>query len=553
MGSEVIIEGLRQTRVIGLVLFCAALVCGILAHAADFVEVYVDALFKYIPYIPLLIIIYLLRWLGDPHARDFYCSLNISASDMIKKYILISQIYVWIVFLISIPFFLEHVITVSTYYGLKITIDGTGFSYIGSDAVRALYMLIFNVAGTSLLVTGITLIVCALVYSTVAQFFLTVAVMVLPGFIVEFFSTHLNRLFLNTGESYYYETSITWDYFSRLNSGVFTNVALVVFGILLILLGLLAIEKLRIGNATILSRILNSVACATISFYLVLNAAFNILLYLIDSIYVSFNSIVSLSVAELVARFDIEASTLPDKAPWLLVIVLCFLGLSLLIIFTVRSAYRQKNKWIDYTAGFGALLLFSAAFFSVFFSYYSDAVKRFAHDEVDYVRIEDVFANNDAQRYVNFTDALYLTNYSEEEPSGPLSNSMGNYYRFVKTADGNLHAGFGPGNAAAYFSARLELSDDIYKNTTVVVNSDARKSLYATQWRNEIKDILLNAVNRDAGTVETVIGAFAPVPLTEDRRYLVVRISMKDGSSYLRKCFLAESEWKRIDALLSDA
>ena len=61
IGGEVFYEGLRQTRVIGLILFCIALVCGILSLATSFGGVFVSLLLKYIPYIPLLIIIYLLR------------------------------------------------------------------------------------------------------------------------------------------------------------------------------------------------------------------------------------------------------------------------------------------------------------------------------------------------------------------------------------------------------------------------------------------------------------------------------------------------------------
>jgi len=533
MGSEVFSEGLRQTSVIGLILFCIALVCGILSLAAYFGEVYVDALLICIPYIPLLIIIYLLRWLGNPHARDFYCTLNVSASDMIKKYILISQIYVWIVFLVGVvPFLIKDAITMTTYV-----------QWVHPDAgiietiLFTLFTRFLDVAGNSMLVTGITLIVCALVYSTVAQFLLTVAGMVLPVSIVKLFSTHLNQLFINTGKSYYFEISMTSNY-----SETLISFALPVFGVLLIWLGLRAIEKLRIGNAMNLSRYLNSIACAMISFCLILIAAFIILLHLIDSVFVSFHSMAPdpESVISAIQQWGVEVNTLSDKAPWLPAIALCCLSLILLIIFTVRSARRQTKKWIDYTIGFGALVLLCAASFGVFSVYYSNAVKRFAHDEVDYVKIESFYIYEYGSpkygeyKYVSFTDYIKLDNgLGEEEPGIYYGYHMGEGYRFVKTADGNLHVNSGPGNAAVYF------------------NYDMRSNLFVTEWRNEIKDLLLLAVNRDAVTVETVIGAFAPVPLNENRRYLVIRIYMKDGSSYLRKCFLAESEWKRIDDLQS--
>ena len=527
MGDEVFYEGFRQTRVIGLILFCTALICGILSLTGNYGEVYINTLLIYIPYIPILIIVYLLRWLNDPHARDFYCSLNISLSDMIKKYILISQIYVWFVFLTCLPFFIAGAETVTAY---------AGYGADSSVVRETLFSHTLYVAGTSLLLTGITLIVCALVYSPVAQFFLTFAVMVLPVYIVGIFSIHLDRLFINTGKSYYYDASIHRGSFD------IPIIPLAILVILLIWLGPRAIEKLRTGNAINLSRFLNSVACATVSFCLILIAASFILLHLADSIFVSFNRIMSSpeTVISLIQHYGTEVRTLADKAPWLQVIALCCLSLIFLILFTVRSTYRQTKKWIDYTIGFSVLVLLCAAFFGVFSVYYSDAVKRFAHDDVDYVRIESVYEDDNPDfgdfQYVNFTDYMKLYNGLEEEDVGLYYNYYpDDYYSFVKTADGNLHMDYGPGNAVAYF------------------NSDARRNLCMTEWHNEIKDILLVAVNRDAETIETVIGAFAPVLLSNNRRYLVVRLYMKDGSSYLRKCFLTAGELKRIDELLSAA
>ena len=539
-GSKVFYEGLRQTYVIGVILFWIALVCGKLSLVTYFGEVIVSLLLKYIPYIPMLVIIYLLRWLRSPHARDFYCSLNISVSDIIKKYILISQFYVWTVFLIGIvPFFIKDAITVGTrYYWTYDTVFGN--FQTGSEGIATIFSGIFSVAGTSLFVTGITLTVCALAYSTVAQFILTVAVRVMPLFIVELISPNLSKLFINSEMSRYSRSTkvgeVLW------NNPALIDVAMAVFGVLLIWLGLRAIEKLRMGNAMKLSRFLNSVACSIISFCLILIAAAIVLLHLTYCSIVSFYNIVPNPESEIavIQRWGGVVSTLPDKAPWLPVIALCCLSLILLIIITVRSTYRQTKKWIDYTIGFGALVLLCAASFGVFSVYYSDAVKRFAHDEVDYVRIiENVIP--DGEFAIPLPDKMYLQDYSEEDQSfylGYLGVGRSDYFRFVKTTDGNLHGNFNPGTADQYFSAS---EYDYY----------LRDILYATQWRNEIKDILLAAVNRDAETVETVIGACAPVPLIEKRRHLTVRLYMKDGSSYLRECFLTESEMKRVYDLLS--
>jgi len=305
MDKSIFREGIRRTYILGIIFAVAASILGGLSLVNDNGQYYMMLAARCIPFIPAAVLVVLMRYLINPTLIDSYFTRITYEEKFITKLVCASQLYVWIAFFLSVvPFLIKDLIRVEIFIMWHSVDHGPS-----SFAILTLIAQASRVLGYSLLVTGITFVAVAVTKFSAVQLFLSVAVMVLPILLFEILGQRIHELFINIGNSYYFQaekpvmaSAIIPGFYSDFLGGI--GIALI--GVFTILIGVELIKDLRktdTENSTTLQRVLHGAVCAILGLCFFLIAAYGALTYLADSAFVSFHGEASIETIDIMLQY----------------------------------------------------------------------------------------------------------------------------------------------------------------------------------------------------------------------------------------------------------